>query len=507
MVFMQGGESFQLQSSEGPLIYFGRSFYANNRVPLSDWLPTRQIIEVDPVQLLSLNRIDIGVKIKLAKHMLGKLEDQSAKIRYLETIRAFTNGSFREPGNKNKKSADSYLQSFWETISSMRAHGFRSSVIAVSETGSPVDGSHRLAAAIALNIRKVPIAFTNVREKIYDSEYFLRRGLDSKTVEKLVLDHVSFAEGASIFLSWPGNDNLERKRIHSFISSRATQGVAKLSLRVSRRGLEGIVLNVYASESWVGSPLNRYKGIRKKSRKVAGVFLGQKPLDIYVTEKIDESSFKTEMREFLRRGQDAIHSSDSTQEAKDLLSLLLSENSKILYRHGAPLKYKSTLVRIAKLKERQDSDTAMVVSSTVIGLLGLRKPNDLDFITYSESLANSKFELKIESHNHVYLGRYNHTLESLRRFIEDDSNYFVFNGIKFLSTEGLISDNKKRKHWTKKIDTFLLRLVRVKNAVGGPLLLTAFFIRGFREIRIPIQRFVVRHMPEEIKRRLRKFLS
>lgn len=503
---MTENPSFTTLCFQGPFVYFGNSFYASNSIPVSSWSLSNEIVEVDPLALLSLNRIDLAAKIRLAKHLLGTLKDNSAVTRCVETENVIKNHSSTELGSEDKQSVEDYVRSYWNKICSIRTRGYNA-VIPVSKSGTPLTGSHGLAASIALNLPKVPVVFTDLPDKIYDSDFFLKRGLSPRTIDKLVLDHVIFSKDASVFLSWPRNSNTDRQRMQSFVYAQAKRGVAKLSLKVSRKGFQGVALNVYESEDWIGSPLNRYVGARKKASQVGGLFLGHKSLHIYVTDNVDQANLNEGLKGILKGGKDAFFLSDSTEKATALLRVLLNKNSKMLFSRGDPLRYKSNLIRIKELREQPNSETALIESSTVLGLHGLRKPNDLDFISYSTNLAESKFESNIQCHNKGYFETLNHDWESLRLLIEDESNHFVFHRMKFLSLEGLISNNKRSRSWLKKIDILLVRGIEAKFAVKGPLIFVAFFISKIRVAFSPIANFLVKNVPDEIQNILRKILN
>lgn len=491
---------------QGPFVNFGNDFYTNNSIAVSSWSLLNEIVEVDPLSLLSINRIDLAAKIRLAKHLLGALNDDSAVARCIETENVIKNRSFPELGSEDMQSAEDYVRSYWNKISSIRTLG-HNAVIPVSKSGIPLSGSHGLAASIALNLPTVPVVFTDLPDKIYDSDFFLKRGLSPGTIDKLVMDHVIFSKNVSVFLSWPRNSNSDRQRMQSFLHSQAKRGVAKLSIKVSKKGFQGVALNVYESEDWIGSPLNRYVGARKKASQLGGLFLGHKRLDIYVTENVDQTNLHEELKGILKGGKDAFFLSDSTENAIAVLRVLLNENSKMLFSRGDPLKYKSNLIRIKELREKLNSETALIESSTVLGLHGLRKPNDLDFISYSKDLAESKFESNIQCHNNGYFETLNHDWKSLRVLIEDESKHFVFHGMKFLSLEGLISNNKRSKSWLKKLDILLVRGIKAKFAVRVPLLFLAFFIGNFRLAFRPIANFLVKNVPDKIQNILRQILN
>lgn len=116
------------------------------------------IKQLSPRSVWNPQRLDIAVKLLYARQVLGKgdaaFASQVATL-YRQHILYRTGGV--EPGSAIKHNVDDYEQGFRQLIAHMAAHGFAShAAIPLAATGQLLNGAHRLAAAIALDIPQIP---------------------------------------------------------------------------------------------------------------------------------------------------------------------------------------------------------------------------------------------------------------------------------------------------------------------------------------------------------------
>ncbi len=128
--------------------------------------------------LISLRRLDVLIKYWYAKAFLNDEETVPENIRrFYRDMVLVSNGGI-EP-DRSKRGLEQFESSFQELIADLRARGFNASAtpVSLSRDGSLLEGGHRVAACLALDI-PVPVAFreeTAVWRPTH--RYFLRRGL------------------------------------------------------------------------------------------------------------------------------------------------------------------------------------------------------------------------------------------------------------------------------------------------------------------------------------------
>lgn len=134
------------------------------------------LYECNPEKLVSHYRYDVYVKYFYVKSYVENKDYELAKKIYLSHIKAFNN--FIEPdGSKN--SSNDFINNFNILIESIKLKGFNDTIIPVSKTGIPIDGSHRLAICLYFKIN-IPFIVFDLLDAKYDKDFFLNRGMDEK---------------------------------------------------------------------------------------------------------------------------------------------------------------------------------------------------------------------------------------------------------------------------------------------------------------------------------------
>ncbi|TBU93900.1 FkbM family methyltransferase [Phytopseudomonas dryadis] len=113
---------------------------------------------VSPLSLWQADRLDIAVKLLYVRAYLNPTGDQAdaARALYRRHILQRTNG--REPESLGKTCLEDYERSFIALIESIRAEGLQEAcAIPVDGEGRILNGAHRLAIALALGLKSVPV--------------------------------------------------------------------------------------------------------------------------------------------------------------------------------------------------------------------------------------------------------------------------------------------------------------------------------------------------------------
>ena len=137
---------------------------------LEGWnLDKNQVFEIKKYrakEFLRAERIDLVCKLYYIDCREKKENLEFARQLYTEHIKAFSEGSFTEPGSEEKNTIQKYLDTFDQLIDNIKNDGFNQdiSVIPISSDGSILDGSHRTAIAIYYDLYLPVIEIPNVKK-------------------------------------------------------------------------------------------------------------------------------------------------------------------------------------------------------------------------------------------------------------------------------------------------------------------------------------------------------
>lgn len=152
--------------------------YLNNDYIFS-LLPKRnkiRIFESNPINLISKYRYDVFIKYYYVQAYITQKNYNLAKEIYLKHIKSFNN--FTEPDGR-KNTPNDFLENFNNLINDVKNNGITKTIIPISKNGEIIDGAHRLAIALYLNL-KIQFAIFDLLDANYSKEFFLKRGFDLK---------------------------------------------------------------------------------------------------------------------------------------------------------------------------------------------------------------------------------------------------------------------------------------------------------------------------------------
>lgn len=140
------------------------------------------IYETEPQRLLSRYRFDILVKYNYVKSYCENINIEKAKQIYLSHIKAFNN--FHEPdGSKNNP--EDFIKNFNNLIKKISEDKkMDKSLIPISMTGIPIDGSHRVSIALYFKLKIQYVVF-DLLDGRYDDSFFLKRGMPNEYVQEI----------------------------------------------------------------------------------------------------------------------------------------------------------------------------------------------------------------------------------------------------------------------------------------------------------------------------------
>lgn len=153
--------------------------YIYNLVPHRDKI---DVYKTNPINLLSKYRFDIFVKYYYVKSYIENKNVTEAKEIYLSHIKAFNN--FYEPDGR-KNSPKDFIEEFNTLIDNIKScNGLNKTIIPISTTGIPIDGAHRIAISLYLNL-EIKYCVFDLLDGKYDEIFFLQRGMPYEYVQKI----------------------------------------------------------------------------------------------------------------------------------------------------------------------------------------------------------------------------------------------------------------------------------------------------------------------------------
>lgn len=382
---------------------------------------------VMPEELISRNRLDI-----MAKILYLKLKDTApayARSLYLEHIRVMTRDSFEEAGSK-KSGKQAFLDSFAKLYEDMKASGYSEEAlpVPVAEDLQPVDGAHRIACAAVLGI-PVNIVVLPVKAE-YDSYpygWFRERGMDEEFLDQMVLEYVR-RRNTGCFNIWPsakGHDEEVRQILQD------TFGIVyEKEVTFNENGAFHYLAQIYAEYSWAQD--HDGDGFAGVYRKLVPCFPSFDPVRVFFVDAEDGSRL-TETKEKLRGLFDlekhSMHATDSTEESRQMAEILLSPQTVRFLNRCQSTRFSNTF-ELLKQGDGFDYARTVLTGSIVLALYGMRRAEDLDFISLDDIPGSHNDLLKYygmtkeeavfsPAVSFTYFGRRFLTLECIKKFKEN----------------------------------------------------------------------------------------
>ncbi len=402
-----------------------------------DIIENEEIIWKEPSELISSKRLDIAIKIDYIKSLFEKKEIEIYKDAYVKDIGILTNGTYIEAGDTNKVKIEDYKSCIDKLINEIKDNGFNEnlSIIPISEDGVALDGAHRIAVCYVLNV-KIPTIKINRKSQIYDVEYYRKRFVNNDEINHYILSYLNkCSQNISVLIEWPNKKSLKERILKEFGSNI----IYSKQIKINYNLIKNLMLMNYWGEEWLGGDQSQNYGIHSKSK---ACFNGLQ-LKVYWIENLDISKvveIKNEIRKQVGGGKHSLHSTETYEEVMNISKSLLNKKSLEMLYIIKPEKYSIFLSSLIEKKLTNNEDVA-VCGSAILGLLGIRAPNDIDIIS------GRKFE-NLDSHNE-YISLYN--MKDCNDIYKKE-NYFYYFGIKFLAVENILFLKQKRNEIKDKID-------------------------------------------------------
>ena len=409
-----------------------------------------KIYKVKPENLLSYKRIDLIPKINYVEDFLKNNFRENTISDYKKIIACFTNNQFIEPGS-NKNTFKKYILFFNKIIESIKAKGFDNSisVIPLNSENIILDGSHRVSACIALK-KDIYVTKIDKPEIIADAESFLYRGFKLNRIKSFIIDYLAKKNNHQTIILWPFLSRRDKNQAIKIIKRIHPDIIFSDKEKLTAIGVLNLTIISYFEERWLQNNYAYYKNATPKASDISKQFIKNEIVFIILSNcnKRKIQKLKKEIREQLNCSFNGCHSTESSKESFDIASLLLSQNSLHMINKGYPFRYKKFIDKLNIFRSEYVKliEPYLIVSSSILGLYGVREPNDIDYISLKQ-IRNQKNHF-IESHNHL-LKSYKINAYDL---LKENQNCLFFLGMKFISLDNFIRMNKYRNENTKKLD-------------------------------------------------------
>ena len=397
---------------------------------------------------LTHRRFDLPAKYIYAWTRIRRLDLEWAKNLYEEHIGVF-NGFFECDGS-GKQGKEAFTSAFDHITDSITKEGFdpKMSVVPTTRDGHLIDGSHRIAASIALGQLVTTFEFNHTGWN-YDSVYFLQKGLSRASADACIHACCKLKENQRLAILFPSAVG-EEDRTEKILKR---HGKIWYKKHVTLRGLGQtlFITQVYAGENWLGSWNQGFTGARSKAEKC---FSRPGPLRAYVFEpnsNRDASLAKEQIRAIYGIDKHSVHINDTHKETIRLAGVLFNANSIDFLNHSRFIpfpKFQDLLERYRDSLENQhgiDNDEFCITGSTVLAAYGLRDCADIDFISIDDDPRVQ--EKPLISWHGTEAGYYPTTFENI---LYNPAEHFYFNGMKF-ATLAVVKEMKLRRGEEKDI--------------------------------------------------------
>jgi len=125
-------------------------------------IEAEKAVQCSPKNFLTDRRLDLAIRCAYAKELLGKTHTKEAERLYEKLIETTSEGAEEPVWNRTfcffsdyeqKRGMRAFKTAFLELLHSMKKNGFlKNYFIPLDKNGEPVNGAHRIAAALALEI-------------------------------------------------------------------------------------------------------------------------------------------------------------------------------------------------------------------------------------------------------------------------------------------------------------------------------------------------------------------
>ncbi len=408
-----------------------------------------------PSALIHAHRFDLMAKIIYGRFFRRRLNSDWGRRIYLAHLRAFNN--FFEEDGSGKTGPDIFLKRYNSLLESFAAHGFdpNRSLLPVGQDGVIIDGGHRVAAAYVTG-QNVDTAVFDRSARRYDFSWFLQRGLEPKYADAMAYEYCKIKKNTYIVSVFPCAEGGEEEIVS--ILCRYARLVYRKELVLRKNGPFFYIKQAYLGEPWLGSPSDGFRGCKDKA---VNCFCGRGPLRVYLIEADSPEavrSCKQEIRSLFGLNQNAVHINDSYEETLQLAGVCFNENSIHFLNHAElvyfePFYHHLQEYRALLEESGVDPECFCIDGSSVMAVYGIRPSQDIDYLHVGYEALPTKASCRLDSHNKEAV----YYQEPLEDTVFNPENHFYYEGLKFVSLQGLFRMKMNRAESKDKADVLRMK--------------------------------------------------
>lgn len=406
---------------------------------------------IEARKLLCTARFDFyGILLYIDCRVKGIQDMSFARKVYLERTRAMTGDSFCENSNPDKNSFEAYVNSLDNLINDCLNNRFDPlrTFIPVDRDYIPMDGAHRVCCAAYFNKKVNILRFPEYVYQFKGYKYLQHELMPSYYSDILALEAINWHDDLYTFFLWPrGHVDLAKLDVAKGMINAKTDILYEVEYKLSYKALRNFMLQIYGHMDWLGNIDNNFSNL---SMKVDEVWADNGLVHIIITRAPSCSfvtNLKAEIRAMYGIGLSSCHTTDNINETRLAINALLNKKSRYFLEMAEPTKYKSSYKLFERFRSiielhKLPSSNFILDSSIVLSIFGAREANDLDFYSLpGTDLKAFQNETDIEEHDDTQKVFYKYPITD---YINCFNNYFVFNGIKFMSLENLLQFKQAR---------------------------------------------------------------
>ena len=354
---------------------------------------------VEAQQFLRSERLDLISKLLYIDCREKGKQDEFIEDLYGEFIKAFSSGTYIEPGTESKNSLEKYFESFNDLIDNIKENGFQveKSVVPVGENGSILDGSHRTAIAIYFGL-KLPIIRIPKISKNYNYLYFRDKGMEEKYLDYSVMKYIEMSKHCYVACLWPRARGRNKINEAEQLLYKSTNIVYEKKVKFNYNGIRQFMIHIYGHQPWAGTLENNYSGIPLKAKSCyrIGSYTKIFILDGSTLEEIIK--VKSKIRDIFKVENHSVHITDTKQEAVEASRILLNENSIDFLNYGNITKPYELVKYILNNADKHNKE---LLSPTVVKTMYELKKDNLN-ITQDNCWIYRDEEIDVKEYGYVY---------------------------------------------------------------------------------------------------------
>lgn len=458
--------------------------------------PQHEIARLPATRLLTPARLDVMAKYIYATQRLAGAGTAWGDHVYREHLRIWN--EFREDDGSGKSAFAEYRESFDRLLRSFADGGFdeRRGLLPVGSGDVIIDGSHRLAAALALD-RELKIACFDFRPPRYDHEYFTVRGLGEDVLDDMVLQYCRLDTRVRVAVLFPVARGLDDEILE--ILRACGPVVARKFVTVGHPGRANLVRLLYRGEPWLGDGI---KPTPELLYHVNNRFVDGEPVKFVFFAGEDARTrieVKNRIRALFSLGNDSAHINDTHEQTVSIAEAVLNANGVHHLNNARPAAFRNFTALFETFKrwierERLDRRRFCIDASAVLAVYGLRDANDLDYL-YAGDCAPPAPDNAISCHN-AEIRHYGAGLDDL---VMNPHDHFYIDGVKFAALHRVREMKARRAEPKDRGDLYRI------DAMGSPAGLASRALRWyytlpgqFQNARYQAVRTVARLIPEPL---------